>query len=125
MAGSKLARTANSTPATATTASDSAMASPKMWRLSSPMSCATAGSSEVARNARPSAVRYSTNCSAAMTATATANDRSGNSPMEMPPNQAKLAVSMALAVPAILLVFPVWVVLVSVVVLRRAGSPRG
>jgi hypothetical protein len=27
--------------------------------------------------------------------------------------------------PAILLVFPVWVVLVSVVVLRRAGSPRG
>ena len=57
IAGSKLVRTASNTPAIATTASDSAMARAKTWRLSSPMSCATAGSSEVARKARPSAVR--------------------------------------------------------------------
>ena len=55
--GSKLARMAMSTPAMATMASDSAMASAKTWRLSNPISCATAGSFEVARNARPSAVR--------------------------------------------------------------------
>ena len=57
IAGSKLVRTASSTPATATMASDSAMARPKMWRLSRPMSCATDWSSDVARKARPSAVR--------------------------------------------------------------------
>ena len=57
IAGSKLVRTARKTPATATTASDSAIASAKMWRLSSPISCATDWSSEVARKARPSAVR--------------------------------------------------------------------
>ena len=33
-------------PATATTASDSAMASAKIWRLSRPISCATDGSSD-------------------------------------------------------------------------------
>ena len=41
IAGSKLVRTARNTPATATTASDSAMASAKMWRLSRPINCAT------------------------------------------------------------------------------------
>ncbi len=55
--GSKLVRTARNTPATATTASDSAMASANTWRLSRPISCATAWSSEVARKARPKAVR--------------------------------------------------------------------
>ena len=39
--GSKLVRMARNTPAMATTASDSAMARPKTWRLSRPISCAT------------------------------------------------------------------------------------
>ena len=43
--------------ATATTASESAMASANTWALSRPISCATVGSSAVARNARPQAVR--------------------------------------------------------------------
>src|SRR5690349_20067582 len=54
--GSKLARTARNTPAMATTARESAIASAKTWRLSRPISCATAGSSAVARKARPIAV---------------------------------------------------------------------
>ena len=41
IAGSKLARTASSTPATATMASDSAIASANTWALFRPMSCAT------------------------------------------------------------------------------------
>src|SRR5262249_37552274 len=57
IAGSKLVRTARNTPATAMMASDSAMASANTWRLSSPISCATLWSSEVARKARPTAVR--------------------------------------------------------------------
>src|SRR5436190_12857619 len=44
MAGSKLVRTAMSTPAMATTASEMAIASANTCRLSRPMSCATAGS---------------------------------------------------------------------------------
>ena len=55
--GSKLARTARNTPAMATTASDSAIAIANTCRVSRPISCATAWSSEVARKARPSAVR--------------------------------------------------------------------
>ena len=54
--GSKLARTARNTPAIATTASDSAIARPKMWRLLSPIMRAISASSEVARKARPRAV---------------------------------------------------------------------
>ena len=57
IAGSKLARTASSTPAIATMASDSAIASPNTCALFRPMSWATDWSSEVARKARPSAVR--------------------------------------------------------------------
>ena len=57
IAGSKLARTASSTPATATMASDSAIARPNTCALFRPMSCATGWSSEVARKARPNAVR--------------------------------------------------------------------
>ena len=57
MAGSKLVRTARNTPAIAMTASDSAIAMANTWRVSSPINCATAWSSEVARKARPSAVR--------------------------------------------------------------------
>ena len=53
----EMARTARNTPAIATTANDSAIASAKTWRLSRPISCATAGSSAVARKARPIAVR--------------------------------------------------------------------
>ena len=44
-------------PAMATTTIDSAIAMPKTWRLSSPINCATERLSEVARKARPSAVR--------------------------------------------------------------------
>src|SRR5262245_22206779 len=55
--GSKLVLIASNTPATATTASESAMARAKTRRLSRPTSCATSWSSDVARNARPIAVR--------------------------------------------------------------------
>ena len=54
--GSKLARTASSTPAIDTTAIDSAIASPNTCALSMPINCATSGSSDVARKARPVAV---------------------------------------------------------------------
>src|SRR5262249_3278119 len=57
IAGPKLARTARNTPAIATTASESAIASAKTWRVSRPISPATDWSSEVARNARPRLVR--------------------------------------------------------------------
>ncbi len=57
IAGSKLVRTARNTPAIAITASESAMASANTCRLSRPISCATDWSSEVARKARPNAVR--------------------------------------------------------------------
>lgn len=57
MAGSNEVRMPRKTPAIAVTASDSAMASPKTCARFSPISWAISCRSEVARKARPSAVR--------------------------------------------------------------------
>ncbi|MNP63884.1 hypothetical protein D3C76_1593290 [compost metagenome] len=54
--GSKLVRIARNTPAIDTTAIASAMASPKICALLTPISRAVCWSSEVARNARPNEV---------------------------------------------------------------------
>ena len=82
------------TPATATMPSDSAMARPYSRRLSMPISSAVSWSSEVARNARPTASRLMRYCSPTRISTATASVMKGNQPMASCDPSARLAVSM-------------------------------
>ena len=80
MLGVKVVRTPRNRPATATVARAMAVAMANTWRGSRPTRLAASGSSEVARNERPSRVRLSTSCRPTRTATAVTRVSSGNQP---------------------------------------------
>ena len=80
MLGVKVVRTPRNSPATATVARAMAVAMANTCRWSSPTRLAASGSSEVARNERPSWVRLSSSCRPTRTATAVTRVSSGNQP---------------------------------------------
>ena len=90
----KVVRMPRTTPATATIASDSAIASPYSRPVSMPINAAVAPSSDAARKARPIGERPMTSCRAMRSTTASAKVSSGNAPTASPPPRGTLAVSI-------------------------------
>src|SRR5262249_7796262 len=94
LANVNVVRTPSTIPATATIASESAIASPYRCALSIPISSAVSPSSDAARNARPRDERPITSWSMPRSATASTNVSKENQPTASPPPRAALAVSI-------------------------------